>query len=284
MVLYSVELLERNGLDFLTRSLLGAISNLDNLGAWTWNLYYVALVTAVILGFIRLVVKEKRGIDWYEFIHAIVTASGSLACIYLDVVATERLTGIPEPLRSLQCHGPLTSLHRVLPAITMGYGIVDLLDGLMTPAVDSVLWTLHGTITLSVMAFAVKIEATHLMTPMLLMEASTIFLAVDKADFFPDNIVMVNQACFVISFILCRIVVVPFLWANIMLEVWRNKSDPVFQDCFPAYGQYAAFLFGLAYHLLNGYWFTKIVKKARRRILGIKRKDLSSAADRLKKE
>lgn len=284
MVLHSAALLEKDGLDFLTRSLLGVISNLDNYGARTWNLRYVAVATTIVLGGVRVVFQKKRGIDWYAFLHAIVSASGSLACLYLDVMASKRLTGFSEPFRSVQCHGPLTSLHRILPAITMGYSIFDLIDGL-TISVD---FALHGAATLAVMTLFVEIGAPHIMAPMLFMEGSTVFLTMVKADFVPDRLAMLNQACFVFSFFVCRIVVVPSFWANLMLIMWQNKSEPSFQDCFPSYFIHACFLFGMFYNLLNGYWFTKIVKKARRRILGIEKhneqNDLADEADRHKKK
>jgi hypothetical protein len=48
--------------------------------------------------------------------------------VFLD--SSEALTGTAEPLRSILCHGPLTSLHRIVPAITMGYGVFDIIEGL----------------------------------------------------------------------------------------------------------------------------------------------------------
>lgn len=282
MALYSAKLLQKDGLDGITRLLLGAISVLDDHGAWTWNLWHVALATTVVLGGIRLVFKKKHGIDWYAFLHALASASGSLACLYLNFVASEKLTGIAEPLRALQCHGPLTSLHRILPAITMGYSIFDLVDGL-TISID---FALHGAVTFVVMAFFIEIGAPHIMAPMLFMEGSTIFLTVVKADFFPDAIVMLNQACFLFAFFVCRIVVVPYFWANLMMVMWHHRSEPAFQACFPSYFMSACFLFGMFYNLLNGYWFTKIVRKARRKMLGIEKhnekNDLADEADRKK--
>jgi TLC domain len=285
MALYSPDLLPQQELDFVSRSLLWAIGILDQHGAWTWNLRYVAVATTIFLGGVRLVFHKKRGIDWYAFLHAIASASGAFACLYLDFVASERLTGIPEPLRSIQCHGPLTSLHRILPAITMGYSIFDLIDGLSI----SFDFVLHGAATMAVMALFIEVGAPHIMAPMLLMEGSTCFLTVVKADFFPDALVMLNQACFVFSFFLCRIVVVPYFWANLMMTMWQHRSEPAFQDCFPSFFMSACFFFGMFYNLLNGYWFTKIVKKARRRILGIEKhnekNDLADEADRhIKKE
>jgi TLC domain len=264
---YSADFMQTEGLDWLSIALLRGVAQLDRWGAWTWNLRHVAIMTALSLGSVRLIFQKYRGIDWYAFIHAVVSASGSFACLYLNFVSSEQLTGMSEPLRSIQCHGPLTSLHRILPAITMGYSIFDFLDGL-TISVDFVI---HGAVTFAVMAFFVEINGSHIMAPMLFMEGSTVFLTVVKADFFPDSMVVLNQACFVISFFLCRLVVVPYFWVHLIRQMYDHRNDARFQNCFPSYFMYACFLFGMFYNMLNSYWFVKIVRKARRRMLGIEK-------------
>ena len=70
--------------------------------------------------------KKKRGIDWYALIHAIISSIGAMICMYLDYTSSTILTGSPEPESTVLCGEPLTSLHRILPAITMGYAIFDL--------------------------------------------------------------------------------------------------------------------------------------------------------------
>lgn len=61
---------------------------------------------------------------------------------------------------------PLTSLHRILPAITMGYSVFDMLDGFHL-RLD---FLLHGGATFLVMALFVQNDVPHLVTSMLLME------------------------------------------------------------------------------------------------------------------
>jgi hypothetical protein len=200
---------------------------------------------------VRATLQKKRGIDWYAFVHALVTGLGSMACVYLDLFAAETLTGTPEPLRSCQCEGPLTSLHRILPAITMGYSMFDLLDG-FTISID---FALHGLSTLSVMAFFCEHNAPHIIAPMLLMEVSTIPLTLVRADFVPANVTAMIQASFAILFF--------------MMTMNEQRSLPVYQDCFPPYFMPFAFGFGMIFHCLNAFWFIKIVKKIRRKMLGI---------------
>ena len=171
---HAAELLANDAkLDSISRASLEFIAMLDNTFALpTVNSNYVAIGTFAILLTVRLTIKKYRGVDWYALLHALVSGYGAFLAVYLDMYAAEPLTGLPEPLRSCQCHGPLTSLHRILPAITMGYSIFDFLDGL-TLGID---FALHGFFTTAVTVFFVQFQAPHVLTPMLLMEISTIHL------------------------------------------------------------------------------------------------------------
>lgn len=66
---------------------------------------------------------------------------------------------------------PLTSLHRILPAITMGYAVFDLLDS-FDLRLD---FLLHGAATFSVMGLFVWNDVPHLVNSMLLMEVSVLW-------------------------------------------------------------------------------------------------------------
>ena len=172
MVLEAAKLLELEQSDEISRQILLFISLIDDWGGRTVSLFAVGAVTFALLLIVRVVAGKYRGVDWYALLHALVSGIGSLMATYLEVYASERLTGIPEPLRSCQCQGPLTSLHRLLPAITMGYATFDFLDGL-TLGLD---FMLHGAATLLVMSVYVFANAPQVVTPMLLMEVSTINL------------------------------------------------------------------------------------------------------------
>jgi len=99
-------------------------------GAAEWEPRLIGLVTVVVLGIIRLTCKDAYGVTWYQFIHAIFSGYLSFMAVWLNFFAAETLTGTQEPLRSFLCEGPLTSLHRIVPAITMGFGFFDILDGI----------------------------------------------------------------------------------------------------------------------------------------------------------
>jgi len=116
---------------------------------------------------------------------------------------------------------------------------------------------------------------------MLLMEASTPFLTIVRAEFFTPMMAAVNQAMFMLSFFAFRIVITPYLWYQIMVHMFKLRKTKEFQECFPWYFMPVCLAFGMFFNCLNGYWFIKIVKKARRKILGIEHvkanNDLSEA-------
>ena len=99
-------------------------------GAAEWGTRQVGIGTVMVLGIIRFTWKDAYGVTWYQFVHAMVSGYLSFLAVWLNVFQAEPLTGTSEPLRSFLCQGPLTSLHRILPAITMGFGFFDILDGI----------------------------------------------------------------------------------------------------------------------------------------------------------
>jgi hypothetical protein len=109
---------------------LSWIHRFDDVTAATeWTSIQVAVVTAIILGGIRVAFQQKCGVNWYSFIHATVTGLVSFICVWLNVFAAEALTGTAEPLGAILCNGPLTSMHAIVPAITMGFGVFDIVEG-----------------------------------------------------------------------------------------------------------------------------------------------------------
>jgi TLC domain len=268
---FASELLAYHGylLDPLSRLFLRLISLLDDAGAWEWNLRYTAITSFLLLGLIRLSIGKKGGIDWYAFIHAVLSAAGAFVVLYLDFMASEALTGVEEPLRSVTCHGPLTSLHRILPAITWGYSVFDIIDGFSI----SFDFILHGVATFAVMGLYCEFDVPHILAPMLFMEFSTIFLSLVKATILPPLLVQINQALFVVSFFFCRLVIVPFVWGKLMRALWTQQGTPEFLQCLHPSFVTISFCGGMFYHILNAYWFRKIIRKAQRRILGIEKHD-----------
>jgi len=270
MVLQASEILQDaalvSQLDGISIPILHAVAVIDDvLDGRTLDLHWVALGTFLVLGAIKVTIGKYRGVEWYSLTHSVVTGVGALMAVYLDVTSSQLLTGIAEPLRSCQCQGPLTSLHRMVPAITMGYAVIDLLEG-ATLGID---FALHGCFTLLVMIFYVSImKAPQIVTPYIIMEISTINLALVRADFFPKMVSLINQALFAFFFFLFRIVIFPMLYYQLVTIMYRERMTDTFQSCFsPVLFPFTTGM-GLCFHALNAFWFYKIVRKMIRKWSG----------------
>lgn len=168
---------------------------------------------------------------------------------------------MPEPLGAVLCFGPLTVIHKVLPAISMGYALFDLIDGL-TLSIDFVL---HGTGMLFLCVYFCR-QAPEIFTPFLSLEVSTIFLTLLRAEFFSTELVFINQMLFGLTFLIFRVLLGPFIWFILSVTMWKNQDDEKF--CHPKHMMWVTFFFGLGFHILNFYWFIKIIKKIRRKLRG----------------
>jgi hypothetical protein len=195
-------------------TLLSWIDVIDEYGAATWSLQAIAFVTVIVLGTLKVSLKKKQGVDWYSLVHAVVTGYASLVCVYLSNDG-ELLTGTPEPLRSVLCQGPLTSLHRMIPAITLGFGLFDIIDG-FTHGPDFIM---HGLATFTIMGYFTYYNVNEIIVPMLLMEVSTVYLSFVRADFLSDLFTSINMACFVVTFVMFRIIACPYLWFRIVKDL-----------------------------------------------------------------
>ncbi|GKY91376.1 hypothetical protein MPSEU_000109900 [Mayamaea pseudoterrestris] len=282
MAISAADLLRHKHVSLPVRSILNVAATLEQYGAWNWDLRAVALGTLLILVAVRNICHKKRGIDWYALLHGIVSATGALACMYMDFHAKE-LTGTPEPLRSCQCSGPLTVLHRILPAVTAGYSILDLYDGYYI----STDFMLHGIATLAVMVFFCSQQTPHLIEPFLLMEVSTPLLTIVRADFLSPFMAGMIQASFALTFFIFRIVLVPYMWFQLMVTMYQERSNPTYQACMSPLVYPVAMVVGIFFHSLNLFWFIKIVKKAKRKLMGVEgihaKNDLNEREDDRKK-
>ena len=66
------------------------------------------------------------------------------------------------------CGGALTSFHRVLPTVTLGYAVIDLLDGLKL-GLD---FLTHGLILLLFALYMCENEKNEILSTMLALEVS----------------------------------------------------------------------------------------------------------------
>uniref|UniRef100_A0A7R9ZS59 TLC domain-containing protein n=2 Tax=Craspedostauros australis TaxID=1486917 RepID=A0A7R9ZS59_9STRA len=250
--------------DIFSSTMLRGIQALDAMGAQEWNLAAVAVATAVLLLGVRMALGKKLGVDWLALLHAIVSGYGSFVCTYLSFAQGQALTGTAEPMRSLLCQGALTSMHRFIPAVTMGYGLFDIAEGL-SHGVD---FLAHGLATFSIMAYFCYYDVSEIIVPMLLMEISTCHLAAVRAEFFSELITTVNMGFFVLAFFAYRIVSVPYIWYGIVSTISQVKDTEEYQSCLPSHFHIMVFVFGVFFHSLNAFWFYKIILKVKRKLSG----------------
>lgn len=249
----------------------------QNYGAADWSPRHVVVVSALVLGFTRVVFKSKYGVDWYALLHAFVTGYASFVCVWLSVFNAEALTGTAEPLRSVLCQGPLTSLHRIVPAMTMGYGVFDIIEG-WGHGKD---FLMHGLATFSIMAYFCEFDVGEIIVPMLLMEISTVHLCCMRSPFFNEKVLAVNMAFFTLTFFVFRIFICPYLWWDIFSTTWEHRENPESQACLPWHFKYVVFVFGMFFNCLNSFWAYKIILKVLRKMSG---KEKVNELNNLKKD
>mmetsp|Transcript_2000 Transcript_2000/g.4249 ORF Transcript_2000/g.4249 Transcript_2000/m.4249 type:complete len:298 (-) Transcript_2000:106-999(-) len=273
----------------VTPLILRFISVLDDYGASTWNLRAVAFISAICLYGTYKVGRTGPGgaklgnVCWEGLLHAIISGVGAAICVYLNEFAAEEISGVSEPLRSIRCDGeagaggggPLTSLHRILPAITLGYGMCDILEGLDLGR-D---FLLHATALVLVMGTVCELGVSHTVTPMLIMELSSIWLNLVSASFISEAASVSFQALFALTFFVVRILIVPYIWLEWVITLLNEDRDG--NDlCFPRYFIYLVLVFGVIFNGLNFYWMYKIIRKVRRKITGVEKMAEAELKDR----
>ena len=237
----------------------------ETLGLSNWTSRQVAILTALTLGLLYR--HEKWGIRWYSLLHAILSGYLSLICVWTSYQHA--------PATATLCDGPLTSLHRITPAITLGYGLFDILEATVKSLPRDFL--LHGIATFGVMAYFCEYHIPEIVLPFLLMEISTVHLVFMKATNFSEGMVGVNMAMFVVTFFFFRLMVCPYLWWQIVqTTLFINDDTTTVEEeegnnnleCLPWHFKYFWLLFGLIFNGLNSYWGVKIILKVWRKVSG----------------
>lgn len=247
-------------------SLVQAFDSLTGAQEWAKSSRLIALSSALVLLIIHLVTRKKYGLNWFSLSHSLVVGGMSFVAVWLNIFAAESLTGTTEPLGGILCQGPLTTFHSIVPAITMGYGLFDLGEALHLAKTDFVL---HGIATASVMSYFCEYGVPEIITPMLLMELSTINLVfMGASEHMSQRMTLANIAMFTLIFTTFRMIVCPYLWWEIFITTWENRNNPFSQACLPWHFPYVVFAFGMFFNCLNSFWFYKIIKKILRKVSG----------------
>jgi hypothetical protein len=78
-------------LDIVSQAILSLISLFDSVGAERWNLNLVAVTTTATILLVKTRLGKLHGVDWYAFMHAVITGVGSCLCLYLDIFSYDSL-------------------------------------------------------------------------------------------------------------------------------------------------------------------------------------------------
>ena len=108
-----------------------------------------------------------------------------------------------------------------------------------------------------------ELEASAIITPMLIMEVSTIVLAMLRCDFLTPKMQLITQATFAFLFFLCRILIAPYLCLDVIVKMNEHLGE-----CYPRFIFYVTLVFGIFFNGLNLFWFIKLVKKIQRKLKG----------------
>lgn len=114
-----------------------------------------------------------------------------------------------------------------------------------------------------------ELNASHVLTPMLIMEGSTVPLGILRANFLTPTMQLISQGAFVLLFFICRLVIFPIMYFE-ALPLMRG-------NCFHSSLYYVCLLFGMFFNCLNIFWFVKMLRKIHRKMTG---KEPLSSVDR----
>ena len=100
------------------------------------------------------------------------------------------------------------------------------------------------------------------------LQFSSIFFNLVRADFLTAAQSNINLMMFVVSFFLCRVVFGPWSWWQIVKVLFDEGLSEEALACAPTGHRYFVSLSGIVFHVLNGYWFYKILQKVQRKFAG----------------
>jgi len=223
--------------------------------------FFVSLGFCLLFGALKVTVGKVAKVESYSLLHCVIVAPLSLLCLHYDNSALA-MTGVSEPLRTLQCSGPLTPLHTFLPLITLGYALLDLFEGLYDAKPDFIL---HGSALTLLFSMSAYTGTTHRVATTLVMEVSTVPLQFIHANLPPVPMLLVNLT-FLLTFVACRLFLVPKIWYGWLATYY---SEPSAQTCMPEWYITVVWVGGLVFHGLNFYWAFYIFKRVIRKAKGV---------------
>lgn len=225
------------------------------------NYRAIAATSALCFVTIRLVVGKKGGVEWDSFLHALVVSAGVVRTLYVDFSTADQIHLFLLPPQMMGCQNSSATLAKLIPAVSLGYAIFDLLEGFSRgPS-----FVMHGVAYVSVLVIVCEFGLQHTLIPALLLELSTIFFTLTPVTHLGKAFQLMTMLAFALSFFVVRLVLFPTVWAMFLRTAYVNADSL----CFPRQFMHVVVLFGIFFHLLNVFWSIKLMKKIIRQLSGV---------------
>merc|ERR1739845_205631 len=99
------------------------------------------------------------------------------------------------------------------------------------------------------MGIVCRLGYQYMVTPMLIMQTSTIFLFFIRRNYANETLNITMQLLFLLSFFVTRFMIAPYIWSLFLL--FHLKSLLEEDQCFPNFFLIVVILTGLLFHGLN---------------------------------
>lgn len=201
------------------------------------NKYYQLLIS-LFFGFLFLIIDKfeykfknyLKFINLTPFIHALITSIPSFYSYINNKNIIEYLSTTPPE--------NIHVFYKIIPCITLGYGILDTYEGIRSKRKDFIL---HGLIILISFSFVLYNDGIHICFLPIINEVSSIFLNIAKNNY--------TKLLFFIVFTYIRFYIFPIICYNYVYITPYNY-----------YNYYTAILFSAIGMILNIYWYYKMIK------------------------
>jgi hypothetical protein len=204
------------------------------------------LASLAFFGLIDAYCPKWHGIEMVGLAHSIISVLITVFAFVEDVAFSQ---GFPKFCAGEGGHSVLSM---ILPMISAGYAVFDVMVGLRSNRID---YFLHGVVLFGIMGVSCMYGMSHHLTYSLTMECSTVFLNL--------RVLKKNwiDIAFVVSFVVTRILLVPYLWW-IWLKAYDN-ADETTRECIAGSEvlYYCVVFAGIFFNALNLYWGQIIVRR-----------------------
>lgn len=202
----------------------------------TFTVVSLSVLGCATIALLKNAACRKSPVDYIAFLHGVICTVISWYVIWqIPDTATYLVKG----------EDAVADVQRILPMITWGFSVYDIVDGVRTGDKSFIL---HGITLFALCAGMYYAGKLHMLTLPLVVETSTPFLHLVSFGS------MAIKLTFLLSFLSVRWVYVPYIWCKYVFAMMSFESLRPHDWC--------VLLGGIPIHGLNAYWGVKLIKKA----------------------